>query len=209
MLFETEKRLLVVDDDEQIHRLFEFCFSGEYRFDFASTGEEALNLVGQREFPVIVLDLNLSGRSGLELLPAFRKASTHQKIIILTGYSSKESAIRAVNSGVFRYLEKPFTHSQIRQVIEAGFDSYFEERLNATKSPPSSLSELALLGLSRREAQIASHVLKGETNNEIASRLSLSPRTVEKYLESVFSKLKVHSRMKLRHKVRELRAVIE
>ncbi len=208
MLPETEKRLLVVDDDEQIHRLFEFCFSGEYGFDFASTGEEALGLVGEREFPVVILDLNLSGQSGLELLPAFRRASTHQKIIILTGHASKESAIRAVNSGVFRYLEKPFTHSQIRQVIKEGFDSYFEERM-AAKDPPSSLSELALLGLSHREAQIASHVLKGETNNEIASRLALSTRTVEKYLQSIFSKLKVHSRMKLRSKVRELRAVIE
>lgn len=208
MVAPAEKRFLVIDDDEQVHHLFQFCFSGEYDFHFAFSGEEALNLVEQREYPVVTLDLNLSGKSGLEILPALRGITPCQKIIVLTGHASKESAISAVNHGAFKYIEKPFTHSEMKDVIEEGFESYFQERFSP-KEIPASLPELARLGLSPREAEIANWVLQGESNQEIANRLALSHRTIEKYLETIFSKLNVHSRMKLAPRVRALRAVIE
>lgn len=208
MVSPTEKRFLVIDDDEQVHHLFQFCFSGEYDFQFASSGEEALALVEKCEYPVVTLDLNLAGKSGLDILPALRGITPAQKIIVLTGHSSKDSAISAVNQGAFKYLEKPFAHSEMKDVIEEGFESFYQEKY-AIKEKTASLPELARLGLTAREAEIAKWVLHGESNQEIAARLSLSHRTVEKYLETIFSKLNVHSRMKLAPRVRALRAVIE
>lgn len=205
---QTEKAFLVIDDDVGVQHIFRFCFSGEYDFHFASSGEEALELAEKREFPVVTLDLMLPGKSGMEILPALQKINPSQKIIILTGHASKESAISAVNHGVFKYIVKPFTLPEIKDVIEDGFDRYTRERSIAA-AKPSSLSELIRLGLSRREAEIAIWVIQGESNFEIANRLYLSQRTVEKYVTTIFSKLKINSRMKLDPKVRELRTVLE
>ncbi|MCX6970049.1 MAG: response regulator [Verrucomicrobia bacterium] len=91
MLTSNTKRLLVVVDDEQIHHLVKFCFSDEYDFQCAFTGEEALDLAEKEEFPVVLLDLNLPGESGMEILPKLRVKNRHQKITILTGHASRQN----------------------------------------------------------------------------------------------------------------------
>jgi DNA-binding NarL/FixJ family response regulator len=208
MLSPRNKSLLVIEDDEQIHHLLRFFFPEEYDFHFAISGEDALGLVEEREFPVVTLDLILPGKSGMEILPALRQINPFQKIIILTGCASQQTAISAMNLGAFKYLEKPFTHGDIQDVIEQGFARYSQERSAAVEKTPSQ-SDLIRLGLSRREAEIAGWVLQRETNGEIARRLSVSQRTVEKHLETIFSKLKINSRMNIGKKACELRACIE
>ena len=203
-----DKSLLVIDDDEEIHHLLRFCFSEEYDFQFASSGEDALKLAERREYPVVSLDLNLPGKSGMEILPELRRINPIQKIIILTGHASKESAISAVNQGAFKYIEKPFAHAEFKAVIQEGFDRYAQEKTLTATAPPS-LSELIRRGLNSREAEIACLAIQGETNLEIAENLHISRRTVEKHFEAIFSKLKINSRMKLAPQVRKLRAVIE
>jgi FixJ family two-component response regulator len=198
---------LVIDDDEQVHQLFRFCFSEEYDVRFACSVPETLAMVERDEFPVVMLDLNLHGKSGLEILPDLRKKNHLQKIIILTGYASQQSAISAVNQGAFKYLEKPFAISEIRDAIEEGFALYSKERSGESEKAYSK-SELVSLGLSRKEAEIVHWVVKGETNLEIAARLALSRRTIEKYTENIFAKLNVNSRMKLGKCLRELRGSI-
>jgi DNA-binding NarL/FixJ family response regulator len=170
--------------------------------------EETLLQVERDEFPVVTLDLNLNGESGLEILPALHERNRSQKIIILTGYGTKVSAISAINQDVFRYLEKPFAIGELIDAIREGFSRYSEER-SREREKACSKTDLLLLGLNRKEAEIAHWVVQGEKNQEIATRLSLSKRNVEKYLEKIFSKLKIRSRMKLEKRLRELRGLIE
>ncbi|MEI6032722.1 MAG: response regulator transcription factor [Verrucomicrobiae bacterium] len=200
-----KKSVLIIDDDEYIHDLFKFGLAEDYGFHFAFSANEALRLVEGREFPVVTLDLMLAGKSGLEILPELLRKSAAQKVIILTGHACKQSAMSALNLGVFRYMEKPFSLEKMRGAIDDGFAQYFHERQSET-SRQSTAAELVGLGLTFREAEIAHGVTQGETNLEIASRLGVSPRTVEKYLEAVFTKLKITSRMKLASRARHLRA---
>jgi len=208
MLPPRNKSLLVIEDDEQVHVLFRQCFPDEYDFHFAISGKDALGMAEEREFPVVTLDLNLPGKSGLEILPVLRRINPFQKVIILTANASQESAISAINQGAFKYIEKPFGFVEFKEALEEGFERYSQERAAAVEKTPSA-SDLVRLGLSRREAEIADWVLQRATNSEIARRLFVSPRTVEKHLEAIFSKLKVNSRVKLAPKVRHLRACIE
>jgi FixJ family two-component response regulator len=208
MLTSNNRRVLVVDDDEQVHQLFQFCFSNKYDFHYAFSGAEALDLAEKQEFPIVLLDLNLPGESGMEILPKLRERNRLQKIIILTGHSSKQSAISAVNQGAFKYIEKPFTHAEFQEVIQEGFDRYAQEKSLTATAPPT-FSELIRLGLNLREAEIACSAIQGETNLEIANHRGLSQRTVEKHFESIFSKLKINSRRKLAPQVQKLRAVTE
>lgn len=204
----NKKRFLVVDDDVQVHHLFKFCFSEDYQIQFAGSIAETFSQVERDEFPVVTLDLILNGESGLEILPRLRQINKFQKIIILTGNSSKQSAITAVNQGAFKYVEKPFAINVIKDAIEEAFSLYSEEQA-AAGGKVCSKAELVSLGLNRKEAEIVQWVVQGERNQEIASRLSLSRRTIEKYLEAIFSKLRVNSRMKLGKRIKELRGIIE
>jgi len=194
--------MLVVDDDEEIHYLFRHCFSGDLDIHFASSGDEALSFVDRHRFPVVMLDLNMPGKSGMEILPALRRRSAPQKVIILTGHSSKQSAMEAVNLGAFRYIEKPFDFDRMRMLVEDGFEQFYKEWCPVTEriSP----HELARLGLTAREAEICRSVARGQSNTEIAATLGVSPRTVEKILEAIFSKLKINSRMMLAPKIAEM-----
>lgn len=204
MLISNTQRLLVVDDDVLIHQLFKFCFSDEYDFQCAFSGDEALDLAEKEEFPVVMLDLNLPGASGMEILPKLRARNPHQKIIILTGHASRKSAISALNQGAFKYIEKPFVRAEIHKAIKEGVSQYSEER-SRVSGWTGSKSELVHLGLSRKEAEVARLVVQGGTNQEIAVRLSLSRRSIEKHLENIFSKLNIHSRTKLGKRLQELR----
>jgi DNA-binding NarL/FixJ family response regulator len=200
--------MLVIEDDEQIHALLQQCFPEDYDFHFALSGEDALGLAEEREFPVVMLDLNLPGKSGMEILPELRQINPLQKIVILTGCASQETAISAMNQGAFKYIEKPFAFLEFKEAIEEGFKRYSKERSAAVEKTPSH-SDLLRLGLSQREAEIAGWVLQHETNGEIARRLFVSQRTVEKHMETIFAKLKINSRSKIGPKIRHLRACIE
>jgi len=201
-LSRTDRKLLVVDDDEEIHHLFRYCFSEELELHFASSADEALGLADRHRFPLVLLDIRMPGKSGMEILPALRRRSALQKVIILTGHSSKQTAIKAINLGAYGYIEKPFLPDRMRMAIEDGFEQYFK----AWCSPVERITphELAVLGLTQREAEISCCVARGQSNMEIAARIGLSSRSIEKTLESVFSKLKINSRMKLGPKIFEL-----
>jgi CheY-like chemotaxis protein len=110
-----DKALLVIDDDEEMHHLLRFCFSEDYDFQFASSGEDAMELAEKRNYPVVSLDLDLPGKSGMEILPELRRINPLQKIIILTGHASKESAISAMNQGAFKYIKSRFLTSNSRK----------------------------------------------------------------------------------------------
>jgi len=79
------RKVLVVDDDEAIHHYFRYCFSADLDLHFAFPADEALDLADRHRFPLVLLDLKMPGKSGMEMLPALRRRSTLQKAIILTG----------------------------------------------------------------------------------------------------------------------------
>lgn len=197
-----DRKVLVVDDDEAIHHYFRYCFSEDLDLHFAFSADEALDLAGRHRFPLVLLDLKMPGKSGLEILPALRRRSTLQKVIILTGHPNMESAMDAVNLGVFKYIPKPPLLEPIKSAIEDGFEQYYKEWCPAVERITP--HELTLLGLTPREADISSWVAKGQSNMEIADLLGVSSRSVEKSLESIFSKLKINSRMKLGPKIFEM-----
>ncbi len=194
------RKLLFVDDDSEMHFFMSFALEGTCDLKSAFSGKEALKAVAQEEFPVVILDLQMEGMSGIETLACLQARNERQKIIILTGNDTKESAIAALNLGAFHYLVKPFQNGDLQNVLKEAFERYEKE----TPPFPQRLSShrLRVYGLSKRQSQIAFHAIRGETNPEIAERLRISHRTVEKHMEQIFSVLEVASRAKLVAKFR-------
>jgi two-component system nitrogen regulation response regulator GlnG len=111
--------LLLVDDEPSIRHAFQRAFRPPaVEVLTAETAAEALDLTRQRHPDVIVLDIHLPDRSGLETLSLLRQIDARSPVIFITGKSTTETAIEAMKLGAYEYLLKPLELSQLRQIVE-------------------------------------------------------------------------------------------
>jgi two-component system response regulator AtoC len=101
-------RVLVVDDKENMVKLFAKILAEGYEVETAEDGARALGLVATREYDVVVTDIRMPGADGFELLAAVKARSPATEVVLMTGYATVPDAVRAMKTGAFDYLEKPF-----------------------------------------------------------------------------------------------------
>lgn len=101
--------VLIVDDEASIRRFLDIVLQDRFQVTTCETGEEALQLMAAHRFHVAIVDKNLPGISGLQVLKEIKRDHPRTDVIVITGYSSKNAAIEAINSGATAYLEKPFS----------------------------------------------------------------------------------------------------
>ena len=108
---EEDALVLIVDDDTDVCNVLEQMISRlGIRVETTSNPLEVLDLVRNTFFNVILLDIRMPEKSGMELLPEIVEVSPDTKIIVISGFGDKDSAIRALRLGAFDFLEKPFEH---------------------------------------------------------------------------------------------------
>jgi len=101
-------RVLVVDDKENMLKLFEKMLSDGYQLTTASDGARALALVANETFDVVVTDIRMPGAGGFDLLRAVKACSAATEVVMMTGYGTIADAVQAMKLGAYDYLEKPF-----------------------------------------------------------------------------------------------------
>lgn len=117
-------RVLVVDDEEVVLIFFDELLTPEgYEVVRAKTGEEALRLCEDGSFELLVVDKNLPGISGLDLVGKAREKNPDLEWIMITGYPSMESAIQSIDLGASAYITKPLDRldevlGNIRDAVE-------------------------------------------------------------------------------------------
>jgi len=112
-----KKSILVIDDEEVILDFFQELLSKDgYLVKVAKTGEEGLEAIRGEFFNLAIVDKNLPGLSGLEVIKRAKKLNPDTEIIIITAYGSLESVMEAIKLGVLSYLTKPF--EDIKKVRE-------------------------------------------------------------------------------------------
>jgi YesN/AraC family two-component response regulator len=111
-------KILIVDDDKEFREELRQCLC-EYDVVEASNGEEAVNMVSKpNEISLVILDVRMPGISGTSALARMKEISPEIKIIILTGYSSKDIAVEALKSHADDYMEKPFALQALKDTID-------------------------------------------------------------------------------------------
>lgn len=126
---DEEKKILVVDDEKNIRITLEKALSlADYSVSTAYNGEEALEILNEKEIPVILLDLKLPGMDGIEVLSEINKLDYETKVIIITGYSSVDSAVETMKMGAVDYLQKPFKPEKIVDLVEDIFAKFNENK---------------------------------------------------------------------------------
>lgn len=123
-------RILYVDDDPDLLRLFQMTQRNDFDVDVASSGQDALRMVGECDaYAVVVSDMRMPRMNGAQLLGMVREIIPHAVRILLTGDADLDSAMAAVNEGyVFRYLTKPCPRSQMHEVLQSAVAEHKKQR---------------------------------------------------------------------------------
>ena len=159
----------------------------------ASNGQEVLNLIRKNKYTVVLLDISMPGRSGLEILKELRSEHPKLPILIVSIYPEEQYAVRAFRTGASGYLTKASAPHElieaIRKVSKGGryVSSSLAEELtyyldvDATRAPHETLSD--------REYQVMLLIASGKTVSGIAEELCLSVKTISTYRTHILKKM--------------------
>lgn len=157
----------------------------------APDGRKALQLFAQHHPDITLMDLRLPEMGGVEAIVEIRKASPNARVIVLTTFDGDENIYRALQAGAKGYLLKDMSGDELMEAIrkvhsgKTSIPPIVAERLAERMSGP---------GLTSREMDVLRLIVKGRSNKEIGSDLSISEATVKTHINSILSKLAVTDR---------------
>ena len=199
-------RILLVDDHPVVRQGIKQVLAGA--FDPALVGEAAsaeqgLTEVRETDWDVMVLDIGLPGMSGLDLLRNLRRECPDLPVLVLSMHPTDQFARRAINAGASGYLTKDSAPTElVRAVGEviAGrryLNPEVIDELITSQQPerPHPLHDL----LSDREYQVLRMIASGRSVTQIATRLSLSTKTISTYRARVLEKMQMKTTAELMH----------
>ena len=112
--------VLIVDDEAEIRESLQTLLELEgYEVETAANGEDGISRLGDRPFDLVLLDLALPGRSGIDLLPEIRALDAQLPVIIITAYGTVEDAVRAMQGGAGNFLQKPWDNEKLLADVRA------------------------------------------------------------------------------------------
>ena len=121
--------LLVVDDERIIREGAERILKKEgWDVTTAENGEQGLEVIKQKTFNILLLDLMMPGISGMDVLKEVRESQPQLHVIVVTGYATVENAVEAMKNGAYDFIPKPFTPDQLRIVVRRAMEKIFLER---------------------------------------------------------------------------------
>lgn len=172
-------------------------------FGEASNAQEALNRVWKEPWDVVVLDITMPGRSGLEVLREIKKSSPKLPVLVLSMHPENQFAVRVLKRGASGYMTKESAPAElvgaIKKVIAGGryVSSALAEKLATylaadTQKPVQEL-------LSDREFQVLRLIASGKIVSDIARELSLSVKTISTYRSRILEKMGMKNNAELMH----------
>ncbi|MBU2055846.1 MAG: sigma-54 dependent transcriptional regulator [Proteobacteria bacterium] len=115
--------LLVVDDEEVIREGMRRILSAEgYHVDTSASGRTAVEKIQEQDFDVVITDLKMPGMDGMEVLKTIKILQPEVPVVIITGYSTVDTAVEAMKNGAFDYIAKPFTSELIIDKVRKAVD---------------------------------------------------------------------------------------
>ena len=147
-------RILVVDDEPVVCRSCEKILSEDgYEVSTAFTGREGLEKVRQEHFDVAITDMKIPDISGMEVLECIRGEQPGMPVVMITGYASVDTAVRAMKLGAFDYIPKPFAPEELSAIIEKALESRKEAPSESEAVEPIMIHKDAVMAVLNRAAE--------------------------------------------------------
>ncbi len=117
-------KILLVDDETSILDTLQVLFRGEgYDVSVAESGQKALDTLDSEKPDLVLSDIRMPGKTGLEVLAAVREMDPELPVILMTAQASLQSAVRAVNEGAFYYIQKPFSNDELLAICTRALET--------------------------------------------------------------------------------------
>jgi RNA polymerase sigma factor (sigma-70 family) len=187
----VEQTVFIVDDDVAVRDALALLLGLKgYRTAIFSSAEDFLAAYRKDWRGCLVLDIKMSGMSGLDLQSRLAAQNVEMPIVIITGHGDAASARQALKSGAVDFLEKPLDDEQLVAAVGAALERDAKRRAEKVVGDETS-SRLARL--TPRERQVMDLAAAGRHNREIGEALGISPRTVEVYKARLMEKLQARN----------------
>ena len=187
----SDEKIFVIDDDASVRRSLPLLLkSSDYSVETFSSSEEFLKRDIFNGTGCIILDINLEGKSGLELQDELINKPYYLPIIFITGKGGVPESVQALKKGAIEFLQKPFDDQQLLSAVkEAIVKSHeikkeFDELKNLQK---------LISKLTERELEVFKYVVTGMLNKQIAQELNITEHTVKLHRGKITEKLGVKS----------------
>ncbi|MBP8626459.1 MAG: response regulator transcription factor [Syntrophorhabdales bacterium] len=197
-------KILIADDHAVVRAGIKQILTGQEDIvveDEAGSGQEVINYLTKRHYDLILLDISMPGRSGLEILEDIKSLQPRLPVLILSMHPEEQYAVRTLRAGAAGYLTKASAPQElitaIRKVSQGGkyVTSSLAEKLafelDANSEKP--IHET----LSNREYQVMLMLASGKTVTDIAKELCLSPKTISTYRMRILEKMNMKKNAEL------------
>lgn len=183
--------VFVIDDDRDVRKSLQWLLAtaGLPVRTYASAEDFLADYRAQRA-GCILLDVQLPGMDGFELLARLQALGSHPAVLMVTGYGDIPMAVRALKSGAFDFIEKPYTDAQILARIQQGLASDEVRRLRRQERAE---IEARHALLTPREREVMQRMVEGRLSKQIAHELGIGDRTVETHRQHIMKKMQAGS----------------
>ncbi|MDR3553986.1 MAG: response regulator transcription factor [Syntrophobacteraceae bacterium] len=198
------RRVLIADDQTIMREGLKMLLSSDPSFEVvgeAQNGIEAVNSVKSQKPDLVLMDLSMPIMDGVSATRRIKKLSPRTKILVLTVHRGEEHILSALKSGADGYLLKDATYKELALAVENIFSGKGYLSRSVAQKPSAGNGEGAERieshtswgTLTRREREILTMIAEGGKSKEIACRLAISSKTVEKHRTNLMNKLNVHN----------------
>jgi two-component system, NarL family, invasion response regulator UvrY len=197
-------KILIADDHEIVRRGLKETLADEFddlRVGEARDAQEAIEAVRKQAWDIVLLDIKMPGRSGLEVLEELKKLSPKMPVVIISAFPQEEYALRAFKLGASGYVSKESASDEVfgavRKALAGGryVTPLLAEKLAATLAGDAPLTPHE--GLSNREMEVLRLIAAGKTIKEVAAELNLSEKTVGTYRLRLSKKMGLSTNVEL------------
>ncbi len=195
-------RVMLADDHvlmrEGIRQLLEFDGNIEVVAE-ANDGEECIEKLLEVKPQIILLDINMPKKNGIEVLQEIKNQKINVKVLILTVYEGIEYLLKAIDLGVDGYIMKDSESAELKKAINIimNGESYIQPKLIPAlnnRLVARDIDKDKIDTLTSREMEVLIQVANGMFNKEIATSLNISERTVKNHISNIFKKIGVFDR---------------
>ena len=188
--------VLIVDDEESIRVSLEGFLKKKYYVQTAESGSIALEMLQDNQYDLILSDIKMDDMNGIVLLKKVKENFPESAFLLMTGFSSLNTAIEALRLGASDYLIKPCSKKEVFASVarclknnttgnDEELNRKFQEKLNVLPGQKS---------LTKRELEVFSNLLSGMSDKDMSEKIAVSLPTIKFHLQNIYKKSGINGR---------------